>query len=1163
MTHGVTMLANMAICTEERGTSARRARPNNKNDDNRYAIMIDRSRLIPHDPKAQSRNAIRWAIGLVILMALSAWLPSPDPSRGLSGYSPVHTTLEVLSISVAFMVFSLSWTVHKYRASGRALLVGVIFLGVALLDLTHMLSYTGMPDFITPNSLDKAIHFWLAARLLAAVALLVAVWSTARLDAWLNRRSRYLWLVVVLGLCAVAHLWFMGYPEATPRTFVEGIGLSPLKVRFEYGLIILYLAAASGVLFRRDKTRDFNSSYLALAALTMAMSEVYFTVYVNAWDVYNLVGHLYKTMAYMFLTWALFFATIERPYEELLESRSDLKATLDTLPDLLFEVSAGGTYLTVHAADPGKLAAPESRLLGRNLRDIMSVAAAEECFRALREAAEHGSSHGARITLSLPEGERHFGLSVARKQNAGGEPDTFLVLSRDITEPVEQERSLAHEAALNAALLAMQQDIDANDEPAFLRAGVEFAEQLTGSAIAFIHFVNDDQEKLELVTSSGATRPDGGQSLDESHHPVSRAGIWADAIRRREPVVINDYAKADGRQELPDTYPPLERLISLPVIEGTHVRMLVGVANKQADYTKSDVQTLQLLANGVWGLVKRRRQELTIHRLSEALEQSPYPVLITDSNARIQYVNQSFTRVSGYAPSEVIGQNPHMLSAGTTPREVYQELRQQLDKGQPWLGEFINRRKDGVAYTERTAIYPIVDRDGKVSSYVAHKEDITLQKKAEERILQLSQYDQLTGLLNKSAFENYLTDAIADAAREQERLSLAWLDLDNFKVVNDTMGHLAGDELLIQLTNRLRHVLGNEVTLGRHSGDAFVATFRNLEQNTVALRIRQALDYLREPVTIEDTTLSITASAGIATYPEDAADAVGLAKAAEVAMYKVKQEGRNGLRFYSPDMQEYTARSLELSAALNTAIANGELHLQYQPQLSLVEDRLIGAEALLRWTHPRWGEVSPAVFIPLAEQSGVITQIGTWVFDQVAQQLARWRQAGCDQLVIAVNVSAVQFAQPDFVEQTIAIVHRAGVPAHAIEIELTEAVALRQPESVAQKIEQLRREGFRIAIDDFGTGYSSMGYLKRLSLDKVKIDQSFVRDLITDADDKAIVTAIIHMSHNLGMATLAEGVETEEQAELLRNKGCDAIQGYWYSRPLSATDFEAMARCAG
>ncbi len=1131
---------------------------NNKDDSLRF-IMIDRSRLTPHDPRTESRHALRWAVGLLFVMALSAFLPASEASRGLAGYSSLHTALEVLSISVAAMVFGLSWTVHKYRASGRALLVGVIFLGVAVLDLAHMLSYPGMPDFVTPTSIEKAINFWLCARLLAAAALLLAVWSTARMDDWLNRRSRYLWLTIVLGLCALAHLWFLGYPETTPRTFIEGAGLSPFKVYFEYGLIVFYLVAASGLLFRRQQNPEFNASYLALSALTMAMSEMYFAVYVNASDLYNLFGHLYKTMAYAFLARALFFAIIERPYEDLLVSRSDLEATLDTLPDLLFEVSAGGTYLAVHARDPGKLAAPENQLIGRNLRDVMPKAAADECLRAFREAAERGSSHGARITIAVPDGERHFGLSVARKHNAGGAPDTFVVLSRDITESVEQERSLAHEAALNAAVLALQQQVDEDDEPALMKRGVEFAGELTGSAMAFIHFVNDDQDHPERVTWSAANSQPGGPSMEGSPFPDSHVDIWTDALHRRAPVVINDCT--DDKQGRPDDPARLARLISLPVIEDKGVRMLVGVANKPTDYTASDVQALQLLANAVWNRVKRRRQEITIHRLSEALEQSPYPVLITDSEARIQYVNQSFTQVSGYAPAEVIGRNPRLLSAGLTAPSTYAALHRQLKAGKSWLGEFINRRKDGAIYTERTLIYPIVGRDGKVSNYVAHKEDITLQKKAEERILQLSQYDQLTGLLNKSAFEDHLARAIADARQEQDRLSLAWMDLDNFKAVNDTMGHLAGDELLVELSNRLRHLFGSDVTLGRHSGDAFVATFRNIEQNTLALLIRQTLDQLQEPVTIDDTTMSISASAGIANFPEDASDAVGLAKAAEVAMYRMKQEGRNGLRFYAPDMQEYTARSLEMSVALKQAITNGELHLLYQPQLSLVEDRLVGAEALLRWQHPQWGHVSPAVFIPLAEQSGVITQIGAWVFEQVALQLGRWRRAGCEHLVIAVNVSAVQFAQPGFVEQTIATVRRIGVPAQAIEIELTEAVALRHPEAVAQKIELLRREGFQIAIDDFGTGYSSMSYLKRLSLDKLKIDQSFVRDLTTDADDKAIVTAIIQMAHSLGMATLAEGVETEEQAEFLRTKGCDAIQGFWYSHPLKAVEFEALVGC--
>ncbi len=1122
--------------------------------------MLQRTRLTSLDPNRESRNAGRWVVGLLAVMVLSTLLPAPQASRGLSGYSPLHTTLEVLSICAAAMVFGISWAVHKYRASGRALAVGMLFLGVAVLDLSHTLSYTGMPDFVTPSGIEKAINFWLAARLLAALALLIAVWSPERLDQWLNRRSRHLWLALVGGICVLAHLWFLRYPELTPRTFIDGVGLTPFKVMAEYVLIALYLLAANGLFFRSDRNRDFNTHYLALAALTMALSEIYFAVYANSSDAYNLLGHVYKAFAYAFLIRALFFATIERPYEDLLESRADLEATLDTLPDLLFEVSAGGTYLAVHARDSAKLAAPPSQLLGRNLRDVMPTKAADECFRAIRVASAYGSSHDARITISVPDGERHFGLSVARKLHAPGEPETFLVLSRDITESVEQERSLAHEAALNAAVLSLQQDIGDDDEAAVLQRGVEFAKQLTGSAMSFIYVVRDDQKTPELVTWSAANLTNDDQSTQEARSAIGRADIWTEALGRRAPFVINDYEQAEGKQGLPDGHARLERLISLPVMEGSQIRMLVGVANKLSAYTDADVQALQILANSVWNLVKRRRQEVTIHRLSEALEQSPYPVVITDNQAIIQYVNRSFTHHSGYAADEVVGRNPSMLKSGQTPAETYAKLWRQLRADLPWQGEFINRRKDGTVYTERTAIYPIFGRDGKVTNYVAHKEDITLQRKTEERILQLSQYDQLTGLLNKTAFEAQLVRSLQEAALEHERLSLAWLDLDNFKAVNDSMGHMAGDELLIELSNRLRSMLGADVVLGRHSGDAFVAIFRNTEQNKLALSMREAIDRLQEPLMVEGTELSISASAGIASYPDDAQDAVSLATAAEVAMYRMKQEGRNGLRFYAPEMQEFTARSLQLSAALKQAIANGELRLVYQPQMSLTEDRLIGAEALLRWQHPQWGNISPAVFIPLAEQSGAITPIGAWVFEQAAQQLATWREAGRSELVVAVNVSAIQFAQPGFVDETIAVVRRVGVPAHFIEIELTEAVALHHPEAAAQKIEQLHREGFRISIDDFGTGYSSMGYLKRLALDKLKIDQSFVREVIEDADDKALVTAIIQMAHSLGMTTIAEGVETEAQAEFLRMKGCDAIQGYWYSRPLEVRDFEDWAQ---
>lgn len=1107
--------------------------------------------------RQESWRASLWLLALLAGMGVLWWLPAPDAARGLAGYLPLHTLLEVLAIAMAAMVFGVSWATQKYRPNGRVLTLGVGFLGVAMLDLGHALSYAGMPDFITPNSVEKAINFWLAARLLAALALLAVAYWPARADLGWRQGHRLGLLGGVLLAVTTVFALFLQAPEWLPRTFVEGQGLTAFKVGFEYGLIALYALAGWRFLQQMDRPRTFGVVSLALASLTMALSEYFFTLYANVSDLYNLAGHVYKIIAYGFLYRGLFVETVQKPYQDLLVSEAQQLATLETLPDLLFEVDHHGVYLEIHASEPDKLAAPPEALLGRSIRDMLPAAAVATCFEAIGEARAHGISRGRRISIPLASGEvRHFELSVAAKPRQAEAEPTFLVLSRDITPTVQNERQLTREAALKEALFDLQQHQFLEDEAHWLRRVQDHARQLSGSACAFVRLVPlPGAATVFPLEDNLITAPQGDPGL------ALASGVCAQVLAQRSPWLRNDLAAED-----PDTLPPpcgdrpWQRLLVLPALDAHQVRLLLAVGNAPQPYGEQDVLLLQRLADTVWRLWSQTRQEAVIHRLSEALAQSPNPVVITDTAARIQYVNRAFTDSSGYSADEVMGQNPRVLKSGETPDDTYQGFWRQLTQGLPWQGEFINRRKDGMTYIEKASVYPIRDAFGRLTHYVAHKEDITLRRAAELRIRDLSEFDVLTGLLNKKAFDERLAQAVDLARERRERVSLLWFDLDNFKVVNDTLGHSVGDELLVEMAKRLRHTFGNGVPLARHSGDTFVAIVAKEEQARVALMATEALTRLQAPLTVQTHRLSLGASVGVAVHPNDALTPGALASAAEVAMYRVKQEGRNGLRFFAPDMQEHTRRSLDLAGTLKDAQERGELRLVYQPQRRVGDGALVGAEALLRWHHPRWGLVSPAEFIPIAEQTGLIVPIGLWVLEQAARQWRAWAAAGLHLQRIAVNVSAVQFARPGLVEELLQVLRQVEVSADHIEIEMTEAVALKNPEQAGALIQRLHVAGFRVSLDDFGTGYSSMSYLKRYAIDKLKIDQSFVKDLVHSESDRAIVTAIVQMAHSLRMTTLAEGVETEAQARLLQACGCDEIQGYVFSRPLDAAAFEAFAR---
>lgn len=532
-------------------------------------------------------------------------------------------------------------------------------------------------------------------------------------------------------------------------------------------------------------------------------------------------------------------------------------------------------------------------------------------------------------------------------------------------------------------------------------------------------------------------------------------------------------------------------------------------------------------------------------------------IVVTNAYGRIVAVNPSFTRMSGYAEAEVLGRYPRLFQSQRQARADYVALRRTLTREDTWQGEFWSRSKDGQDYLMLATISSVRDAAGRVTHHVVIATDITAQKEAERRIEHLAYYDSLTDLPNRSLLAQRAALALAMAAQRHEALAVLFLDLDHFKDVNDSLGHVEGDTLLMQAAARLRTLTRPADTLCRLGGDEFVLLLTATDQAGATLIAGQILTAFRQPFEIIGHRLGITISIGIALYPHDGSDFNALLKNADTALHRAKHNGRNNSVFYDRAMNVATFERLILEAELRQCLHSGQLRAYFQPKLRLTDGALAGAEALVRWHHPTRGLILPSNFIPVAEASDLIVELGEWMLDSVCRQLANWRRQGLPPLCVAVNLAARHFREPGFIERIAARLHDWGLPTACLELELTESTLLDTGAQTARALTAIKQLGIGLAIDDFGTGYSSLGYLKHLPLTTLKIDRSFVRDLVTDPDDRILAATIVTLGHGLGLSVVAEGVETEEQRQLLLQKGCDSAQGYLFSPAIPADEFAA------
>ncbi len=854
---------------------------------------------------------------------------------------------------------------------------------------------------------------------------------------------------------------------------------------------------------------------------------------------------------------------IARRTAEVAESEARLRGILGHAPIGIgvFELGAEDALILVaaNASVDEILQRPCSRQLGVTLETLLPALAGTERPRIYRQLARHGGTHhwdeaSYRDDLVARDYE------ITAFQSA---PDTVTVMLADVTERRRAQFALEQrDRLLQAAAAALAELLTESAFDVAIQSALGILGRAVGADRAYVYqnieHSQPGRHRARWLAAWRATQvmphePDPAlRTLD--YEPVFPG--WWERLAAGDSIAANlgEFPASAGAFLAGQA---IKSLLILPVLVQGGFWGVIGFADRSGGraWTATEDSLLRAVAAAIGHAYVRHQAEARQRLASAVFESVSESIVVTDAQRRILAVNRAFTVMTGYEEAEVLGRDPRLLKSGRHPDVFYRALWECLASEGHWQGELINRCKDGSLSVVLSAITEVRDAAGHLTHYVGTSHDISHQKEAERRIEQLANFDPLTDLPNRSLLTQRADLALSLATRSGRSVALLFMDLDAFKDVNDSLGHGAGDQILVEAARRLSGFMRGSDTLCRLGGDEFVLLLPDTEQRGAEEVANKILQTFRAPFMLAAHRLSVTLSIGVALAPRDGAAISELLKNADTALYQAKGSGRNMAVFFDRDMNRAAVERLTLSTELRAALATGQLRAHYQPKVDLVDGRLLAAEALVRWEHPSRGLLPPGVFIPVAESSGLIVEIGDWMLSEVCRQLAAWRQAGYPPVRVAVNLAARHFRSPGLAARVADLLSAHALSAQWLALELTESTLLDSGSTTVETLRSLRALGVELAIDDFGTGYSSLSYLRDLPIDALKIDRSFVKDLKDRADDRVFVSTIIALGHALGLVVIAEGVETEDQRAILREQGCDQAQGFFFARPESPERF--------